>query len=439
MKHIKNAFLLLALFTLSCESSKEVNPPQHHELSSNINEYFNQLTKIKKFNGAILLQKDGEIILSKTYNMKEAATPTLRVKKQSQFDIHSISKLMGQAAVVKLEGRNLIDRTDKVSKYIQDFPKGELITIQHLIDNESGLPRKFSKDYPNLISKSPAEVVELIKDEKFLFEPGTESVYSNLGYQVLYFIVSKITGKPFVQYLEDEFFKPLDMNHTGAHFHLKKDNLKSLVKNHEKDDDKIEVIPNIEKDGKNQAKIYSTNADLLKFINHVKKEPYRSQMERKNVIGWSGGGDGIFCHASAHLESEYELVFFSNYDDIPFGTILSTVEKIMTKQTYEMPKEINRKAIKLQPSDMEKYLGKYLVKDFNSGIFEFRIEKDSMIFYQNGERNTVLFAENDSTFFYGPREPDYFQFRKESKEEFKMIFMHKNIPFEGKKVSNKRG
>jgi len=79
-------------------------------------------------------------------------------------------------------------------------------------------------------------------------------------------------------------------------------------------------------DGKKPAKIYSTVEDLLLFINHIKQPAYSKRIKDKaDKIGWSGGGDGLFNHDSYNFTGNYELVFFSNYDEIPFGDILKTV------------------------------------------------------------------------------------------------------------------
>lgn len=440
---MKKLILLLTIFTFvffGCESAKQQHKEANSDseiLSENLEEYFETLERLKKFNGGVLVQQQGERLLYKAYNMDKNER-SLLVNKYSQFDIHSISKLMAQASVVNLERNNLINREDKLSKYIFDFPNGDLITIQHLIKNQSGLPRGFSKEYPDLINKDPEEVVEYIKAEPLLFEPGADALYSNLGYQLLYFIISKVTGKPFVQYANEAFFQPLQMENTGAHFHLENNNLSQLVKNHELDDGELVVVPNIQKDGKNQSKIYSSMEDLLKFIDHVKAEPYRSALKNQhNEIGWSGGGDGILCHAKAALTSDYEIVFFSNYDEIPFGDILETVDKIMTKKAYDLPQQINRVAVKVERSMLDNYTGKYRVKEFNNDVFEFRIEDDKFVFYQNGERNTVLNAESDRTFFDQADSEDYFEFRESSPGEYKLIFHYKKLEIEGLKISVK--
>jgi len=435
--------LIILVFTIfligisGCKSSIKKDDQAsnlNHILTENLDEYFLALTKLKKFNGAVLIQKDGDIILHKAYNINNDIHSSLYVSKNSQFDIHSISKLMAKACIVKLEKEGLINRDDKVSDYIPDFPKCEMISIQHLLDHQSGLPREFSKETDNLIEKTPDELIELIKNEELIYIPGSEALYSNLGYQVIYFIISKVVDKPFVQYLRDDFFEPLGMSKSGAHFYIDKENLTQAVKNHIEDNGEIKTVPNFGRTSKNQSKVYSSLADLLKFINEVKKEPYQSFLkDKRGNIGWSGGGDGILSHAEANHISDYELIFFSNYDEISFGNILADVEKIMTNKPFIMPQEINRKAIKLDRDIIESYVGKYDMAEFNHNEFEIRFEQDSVAFYQNGEFGGMLMAENDSTFFGDPKDEDYFIFRKGQNGDYILVYKYKGVDIVGKK------
>lgn len=435
-------FLLsIILIGLGCNNIKDekVISSDQTELSNNLNEYFLTLKKLKKFNGAVLVQQNKEIIHFETYQMDNSEGSSLSINKQSQFDIHSISKLMAKAIVIDLEQENLLSSKDVISKFIKNYPDGHKITIQHLIENQSGLPRRFSQKINNLIDKTPEELISLITKEELLFEPGTETLYSNLGYQLLYYIIAKVADKPFVQVLNEKYFEPLKMKKTGAHFHLEKNNLKTLVKNHELDDDQIVVVPSIQSSDKNQAKLFSTVEDLLLFLEFIKKEPYKTKLTNvdRNVIGWSGGGDGILSHVEYNITGNYEVVFFSNYDAIPFGNIIKTVEKIMTKQPYKLPKKINRKAKNISENILKRYEGKYRVRAFNNQIFEYRIENGKLVMYQEGERGGALKAETDSTFFDVPDAEDYFEFRKVNDDNYKLIFHYKTIELEGKKEADK--
>ncbi len=425
--------ILLTLVACTQPGQQETTEDTNPKLTHKLDEYFQKLASIQKFNGAVLLEKDGENILHEAYNMQEDKNHTLHVRKEMQFDIHSISKLMGKVCVIDMEKEGRINRDDKIEKYLKDFPDGDRITIRHLVDNSSGYGRELTDEPENLIDIPPAELVELIKKEKRLFDPGTDTTYSNLGYQLLYYIISEQTRQPFVRYAGKTIMSPLGMNDTGAHFHWDRDNHKDPVKNHENDDGEIVMLPNVLPGDKNQTKMYSTLIDLQKFIRHIKKEPYYSQMKKKSgTIGWSGGGDGIMSHASYSTQGDYTLILFSNYDEIPFGDILETVHSIMNDEPYELPQKIERKAITLEKVILEQYIGKYRLTEFNNMEFDIRLEDDRLALYLEGEKETLLQAENDSTFFQYPDDQDYIFFRKSNTDAYELIYKYKGIEFLGK-------
>ena len=429
----------MAIISCKQEADRTSASVESKNYAEKLNQYFEKLVELKKFNGALFVQKNEEIIIWKNYNIEVDAPTSLNTHKTSQFDIHSISKLMAKAAIVDLEIQNLISSDDFVSKYIQDFPKGDKITIQHLLENQSGLPREFTFEIQNLVDKSPLELVGLIKKEKLLYEPGSEDSYSNLGYQLLYFIIEKVTNIPFVEYLEEQYFSPLRMTNTGAHFHLRKDNKKHLVKNHElNDDNSIAVVLNIQSEDKNQAKLYSNISDLSAFLDHLKKPEYIERIRNKNrrTIGWSGGGDGILSHLEHNFNGHYDLIFFSNYDEIPFGDIVLTIEKIMTNQQYELPKKIERKEKELPDDLLKSFEGNYRMREFNNSLFQFKFENDQFVFYQDCIKNAILKAETDSTFFELPSDEDYFEFRKADNGSIDLVYYYKKVPIFGKLESH---
>lgn len=403
--------------------------------SKKIDEYFQKLIELEKFNGAVFINKNGRNLIYKNFNIQIEKPKSLKTKINSQFDIHSISKLMAKAAIVDLEIEGKVSPKDFISKHLKHFPNGDKITIQHLLDNQSGLPREFTFEIDSLINYDPDQLVELIKKENILYDPGTDSSYSNLGYQLLYFIISKITKKPFVEYLNDQYFSPLQMNKTGAHFHLNKNNKGDLIKNHELDDEnEIVIVSNIQAEDKNQAKLYSNIDNLNIFLNHLKNPRYINKLKNKNrnTIGWSGGGDGILSHIEYNFKGDYDLIFFSNYDEIPFGDIVLTVEKIMTNQQYELPEKISRIETSVPLELLKPYEGSYRMKEFNNSVFQFKIENNQFVFYQDGIKNTTLKAETYNTFFDSPSDEDYFEFRKLDNGLYELIYYYKKVPIKGK-------
>jgi CubicO group peptidase (beta-lactamase class C family) len=103
-----------------------------------LDEYMNALTKQQKFSGAILVTKEGEILLSKGYSMANyeldvANTPS------TKFRLASLTKQFTAMAIMLLQEQGLLSVHDNIQKYIADYPNGDKITIHHLLNHSSGM------------------------------------------------------------------------------------------------------------------------------------------------------------------------------------------------------------------------------------------------------------------------------------------------------------
>ena len=233
-------FLSICISFTFCKNeisnSKEITPPPN-PTSIKLDEYFTALTHLKEFNGCVLVQQNGEEIFKKAFNLTEQKDSSLYVTTASQFDVRSISKLMAKACILQLEQKGKINRTDYLNKYIPDFPNGEKITIEHLMDNQSGLPREYVDLQQNEFDLSNEQVIDLAKKQKLEFEPGTDTRYSNVGFQVLYYVIGQIANTSFSQNLSNIFFDRLQMDNSGGHFYADNSNLTTYAYGHELNDE----------------------------------------------------------------------------------------------------------------------------------------------------------------------------------------------------------
>ena len=72
------------------------------------------------------------------------------------------------------------------------------------------------KDFEDKMSLdlNPSEFINHFKNQPMEFAPGTKWNYNNLGYFLLGYIIEKISGKTYLQYVEENFFKPLGMTNS---------------------------------------------------------------------------------------------------------------------------------------------------------------------------------------------------------------------------------
>lgn len=161
---------------------------------------------------AILVRKDGEVVLSAGYGIANLEHG-VKVTPKTVFQSGSVGKQFTAMAVMMLVEEGKLSLGDPLSKFLevpQDWPK---ITIRHLLGHTSGLgdyPENFSlqKNY------TEEELLKMVTAQKLDFEPGAKWAYSNLGYLTLGLVIHKVTGKFYGDFLQKRIFEKLGMNST---------------------------------------------------------------------------------------------------------------------------------------------------------------------------------------------------------------------------------
>ena len=118
------------------------------------------------------------------------------------FQVGSISKSMTAAVIHQLAAEKQLNLGDRVSALLPTvpLPRGNIITVQHLLDHSAGLP----DDAPLF----PAGGLWVG------YQPGEHWHYSNTGYHLLGNLAEHVGGKPLGQLLSERLFRPLGMRHS---------------------------------------------------------------------------------------------------------------------------------------------------------------------------------------------------------------------------------
>ncbi|MEO6962245.1 MAG: serine hydrolase domain-containing protein, partial [Puia sp.] len=140
------------------------------------------------------ISQDGKIIFEKGYGYKNTESKTLN-DTNSIFEIYSTTKTFTSTVIFKLIELNKLSLNDKLSKFYPSFPKGDSITIENLLTHTSGI-----YDYTNesnMTDHSENSLLSLLAKKPLNISPGTNWSYSNSGYCLLGFIISKVTAMPY--------------------------------------------------------------------------------------------------------------------------------------------------------------------------------------------------------------------------------------------------
>jgi CubicO group peptidase (beta-lactamase class C family) len=399
--------LLLLLFSIGVFGQVKEN-----NLTHKLDEYFTALTNLKNFNGNVLISKHGQILLDKTYNIV-GETDSLKITRDSKFIIASVSKVFIKFSILKLVELKKLQLTDKLNKFIPDFPNGEKITIEQLMHHQSGLPRELTNKeaYDSL---SLPKTVELAKLEKLQFEPGTQTLYSNVGYFLLHYIIDKTSSNGYLAFIQNEIFKKMKLNNT-----FEFNSTKSVPKfAYGFDNENGKVIPTSKKNINRfeTGNYLSTISDLYSFSEQIlsgkalKKSLALQMFGQDSVLIQAGGRSGYRAYFYKNLKTDVTFIFVSNYTDIPIQEATADIINILDNKPYEVPHKINRVEIQLSTETQKKYTGNFALEADLTQTFSIEII-DNKLFYiePNGEKSE-LHPDSENTFFEIPTTKDGYIF-----------------------------
>jgi CubicO group peptidase (beta-lactamase class C family) len=161
------------------------------------------------FMGSVLVAKEGKSVFNRAYGMAnlEWSVPN---SPATRFNIASLTKQFTAAAILLLEDRGKLKTDDLVKKFLPDAPASwDKITIYHLLTHTAGISDNAAKYIPGTPDKLD------FNDQPLNFHPGERWAYSNLGYIVLGYLLERISGQTYLEFVEQNIFRPLGMNDSG--------------------------------------------------------------------------------------------------------------------------------------------------------------------------------------------------------------------------------
>src|SRR5581483_2852030 len=131
------------------------------------------------------------------------------------YDLASLTKVVGTTtALMVLYDQGKIRLDDPVSKYVPAFSGGakDQVTLRMLLEHRSGLPA--GRDLWR-IARTPTEARDAVISTPLVCAPDQCYEYSDLGADMLGFVVEAASGEPLDTFLQENVFGPLGMTDTG--------------------------------------------------------------------------------------------------------------------------------------------------------------------------------------------------------------------------------
>ncbi len=173
-----------------------------------------EIRKGKIPGAVVMIGTHNKIIYHQAFGKRSIKPIKISMTKDTIFDLASLTKVIATTtAIMKLYEEGKIKIDDKVSTYIPEFSKNgkDNITIRHLLTHYSGL----KPDLPlNTDWNGYDTAIRMATDDSVIYTPGSRFIYSDINFEILGEIVSRVSGKPFHIYCEENIFEPLGMRNT---------------------------------------------------------------------------------------------------------------------------------------------------------------------------------------------------------------------------------
>jgi CubicO group peptidase (beta-lactamase class C family) len=393
-------------------------------------EYMNAQVYLNDFYGTVLVADKGNIIYQNSFGFADREWGVYNTS-QGKFQVASITKQFTACGILLLAEQGKLSLNDKLSKFFPNFPKSDTITLHMLLNHTSGL--KTSSDIPGFDEFSTIKrdsILKVIAKHGFEFQPGKSFKYSNLGYYILGFVISKVSGKQYYNFVYDNLIKKARLENTMVN---RWDTILAFrVKGYEKIDNRWRnsirySIENRESSGG----IISTSEDLYKwnlalYSNQI-ISPESLKKMTTNYIRNYGYGIGIdttfvrlrYSHSGTLRGFRSNLIYFPNdsLSVIVLSNNQSNVDVIAKALSaillnYEVVPPYEHLEAEIDLSKLQKYVGKYylnngedlnliywnekLIRQRNTHLVELKPESETKFFYNDGTDRQIEFILNEN-------------------------------------------
>ncbi len=376
-----------------------------------INALITPLSETNNYAGNVLVSKEGEVIYSQSFG-KNDYLKGIDHNFSSKFFLCSGSMIFTSTAIMKLVDEGKLSLDDPLSKFIPEIKRSDEITIHHMLAQRSGIPgigtvgglsRAFLLNYQKQ-PHTPKELVDYIIDYDLLYDPGTNYNHGKSEYNILAYVIEKVSGLSFGEYLNKSIFHPLGMYNSGHYGpDVKEPENLSIGHAHEgfKELKYADKIHWSSKTG--HASIYSTVEDLNKFGYAILNKELLSEASWKIAFtdygeNWGYGGSislqqghkriqingrspGFSSYFGIYPSENLVVVMLSNiYISLPYF-VGPGIASIVLEEDYE---QLNLSTAPISEEYGKTISGTYKFKEFYRPGGKVRVSYNNGILYSDG-------------------------------------------------------
>lgn len=310
---------------------------------------------------ALAIVKDRQVVFKKGYGIADLDSRAI-ITPSTNFNIGSMTKQFAAYCTLVLQNQGKLSLDDRLIEFFPDFtPKvARAITIRNLLTHSSGIVDHYDHvdkaRYTEFWDKDVVPAIQSI--DSVYFPAGSRYRYSNTAFCLLSLIIEQVSGKGFPEFVQDNIFKPLKMDHSDV-IHPGFE-ISNRAFGYERENDRFKISDAKQSlffSTRGDGGIYTSIDDYLKWIMAIRsgnllipvliKQAQSPQFlidPKKEVsygFGWfvaGSGEDKLIYHPGSNggfrtivlikPSQKYSVVIFSNRGDIDVEDLVRRVNKI---------------------------------------------------------------------------------------------------------------
>jgi CubicO group peptidase (beta-lactamase class C family) len=320
---------------------------------------------------AVAVARDGQIIWEEAFGWADSekripATP------HTMYSLASISKPITATGLMILKERGRIELDRPINEYLGEAKIAVRVgnpadaTVRRVANHTAGLPLHYQFFYEDESYRAPSRDETIRRYGNCVTAPGERYQYSNLGYGILDYVITRVSGRSYADFMREEVFLPLGLTHTSV-------NIGPGLEKHQavRYGTDGSPIPFYDFDHPGGSAVYASAHDLVRFgMFHLQahlsdqkailKDETINEMHKATVdtggntgygIGWgtsappggrrsvshSGGMGGVSTLLRLYPAEKLAIVVLSNASSNLPGQVMERIVAVVAPETARSP------------------------------------------------------------------------------------------------------
>jgi CubicO group peptidase (beta-lactamase class C family) len=204
--------------TISVAPPPSLSPAEYQKYHDLVADFVESHLSANHFNGGILVAKNGVPVYERYTGFSNLRTKD-SMTAETPMQIASTGKTLTSGAILKLVQEGKLNLEDSLQKFFPNFPY-EGVTVKMLLNHRSGLPNYLyyfeEKKWKRNLPATNEDVLKTLYEwhPPLTSLTGKHYTYCNTNYVLLALIIERVSGMTYPQYMKQNFFDPLHMDHT---------------------------------------------------------------------------------------------------------------------------------------------------------------------------------------------------------------------------------